>query len=78
MRTADGEWIDVRKATGCVSRSSIIIHGERACRIRTRYDISRIHGVFVLDEAEAIHKLNLGDLACAMSVEVVLDIGLGS
>ena len=48
------------------------------CKIRTRYDIARIHGVLVLDKAEAIHKLNLGDLAGAMGVEVVLNIGLGS
>lgn len=44
----------------------------------TRYDIARIHGVFVLDKAEAIHELNLRDLAGAMGVEVVLNIGLGS
>jgi hypothetical protein len=45
---------------------------------RTRYDIARVHGVLVLDEPKAIHKLNLGDLAGAMGVEVVLNIGLGS
>jgi hypothetical protein len=45
---------------------------------RTRYDIARVHGVLVLDEAKAIHELNLGDLAGAMGVEVVLNIGLGS
>lgn len=48
------------------------------CKIRTRYYVARIHGVFVLDKAEAIHKLNLGNLAGAMGVEVVLNIGLGS
>lgn len=41
-------------------------------------DITRIHGVLVLDEAEAIHELDLGNLAGAMGVEVVLNIGLGS
>ena len=46
--------------------------------LHTRNDIARIHGVFVLDEAEAIHELNLGNLAGAMGVEVVLNIGLGS
>jgi hypothetical protein len=45
---------------------------------RTRYDIARVHGVLVLDEAKAIHELNFGDLAGAMGVEVVLNIGLGS
>ena len=45
---------------------------------RTRHDIARVHVVFVLDEAEAIHELDLGNLAGAMGVEVVLNIGLGS
>lgn len=40
--------------------------------------ITSVHGVLVLDEAEAIHELNLSDLASAMGVEVVLNIGLGS
>lgn len=52
--------------------------GGSQCRIRTRYHIARIHGVLVLDEPEAIHELNLGDLAGAMGVEVILNIGLGS
>jgi hypothetical protein len=46
--------------------------------IRTRHDIARVHRIFVLDEAKAVHKLDLGDLASAMGVEVVLNIGLGS
>ena len=46
--------------------------------LHTRDNIARIHGVFVLDEAEAIHELDLGNLAGAMGVEVVLNIGLGS
>ena len=46
--------------------------------VLTWNNVSRIHGVFVLDEAEAIHELNLGNLARAMSVEVILNIGLGS
>lgn len=44
----------------------------------TRHDITCVHSIFVLDEAEAVHKLDLGDLASAMGVEVVLNIGLGS
>jgi hypothetical protein len=40
--------------------------------------IACIHGILVLDEAEAIHELDLHDLACAVGVEVVLNIGLGS
>jgi len=45
---------------------------------RTWHDIARVHGILVLDEAEAIHQLDLGDFTGAMSVEVVLNIGLGS
>lgn len=40
--------------------------------------ITRVHGIFVLDEAKAIHELDLGNLAGAMGVEVVLNVGLGS
>ncbi len=40
-------------------------------------DIASIHRILVLDEAEAVHKLDLSDLASAMGGEVVLDIGLG-
>ena len=45
---------------------------------RTRYHIARIHGVLVLDEAEAIHELDLRNFAGAMGVEVILNIGLCS
>ena len=41
-------------------------------------DIPGVHGILVLDETEAIHELDLGDLASAMRGEVRLDIGLGS
>jgi len=43
-----------------------------------RHDVTRVHCIFVLDEAKAVHELDLGDLASAMGVEVVLNIGLGS
>ena len=46
-------------------------------KVRTRNHVACIHGVFVLDEAEAIHELDLGNLAGAMGVEVILDISLG-
>ncbi len=51
---------------------------QRAESLLTRYDIARIHSILVLDKAEAIHELDLGNLAGAMGVEMVLDIGLGS
>ena len=43
----------------------------------TRYNIPGIHGILVLDEAKAIHELDLGDLARAVGRKVSLDIGLG-
>ena len=46
--------------------------------IRTGHDVTRVHRIFVLDEAKAIHQLDLGNLAGATGVEVVLNIGLGS
>ena len=46
--------------------------------IRTGHNVTRVHRIFVLDEAKAIHETALGDLASAMGVEVVLNIGLGS
>lgn len=46
--------------------------------IRTGHNVTRVHRIFVLDEAKAVHELDLGDLASAMGVEVVLNIGLGS
>jgi len=45
---------------------------------RTGNHIAGIHSILVFDESEAIHELDLGDLSGAMSVEVSLDISLGS
>lgn len=45
--------------------------------MESRNDVTRIHRVFVLDEAEAVHELDLCDLAGAVSLKVGLDIGLG-
>jgi hypothetical protein len=45
--------------------------------VLTRDDVARIHGVLVLDEAKAVHELDLGDFASAMSLEMGLDFGLG-
>jgi hypothetical protein len=41
-------------------------------------NVPGVHGILVLDETEAIHELDLGDLASAVRGEVRLDIGLGS
>lgn len=43
----------------------------------TRNDVPRVHGILVLDEAEAVHELDLGDLASAMGCKVAFNIGLG-
>jgi len=43
----------------------------------TRNHIACIHGILVLNESKAIHELDLGDLPCAMGVEMGFDIGLG-
>ena len=40
----------------------------------TRDNISRIHRIVVLDEAKAVHELDLGNVASTMGLEVVLDI----
>lgn len=43
----------------------------------TRNDVARIHRIFIFDEAESIHKFDLGDLSGAMGIEVSFDIGFG-
>lgn len=42
--------------------------------MESRDDIPSVHGILVLNEAESIHKLDLGDLACAMGREVRLNV----
>lgn len=43
----------------------------------TRNDITGIHSVVVLNESETIHELDLGDVAGAMGLEMILDIFFG-
>lgn len=40
-------------------------------------NIASIHSILILNEAEAVHELNLCDLASSMSLEVSLNICLG-
>lgn len=40
-------------------------------------DVTGIHGILVLNEAEPIHELDFSDLASAMGAEVSLNVGLG-
>jgi hypothetical protein len=49
----------------------------KAMRRLTRDDVTRVHCVLVLNEAKAVHELDLGDFTGAMSLEVGLDFGLG-
>jgi len=41
-------------------------------------DVTRVHGIFVLNEAKAVHQLDLSDLAGAMGLKVCLDVRFGS
>ena len=43
----------------------------------TRNNVASVHGIVVLDEAKAIHDLHFGDVACAMGLEMLLDVFLG-
>lgn len=43
----------------------------------TRNDVTGIHGVLVLDEAKAVHQLDLGDFTSSMGRKMSLDILLG-
>jgi hypothetical protein len=45
--------------------------------VLTRNNIAGIHGVLVFDETEAVHQLDLGDVASTMGRKMGLDIGLG-
>jgi hypothetical protein len=43
----------------------------------TRYNVTSVHSILVLDKTEAIHKFDLCNLTSAMRCEVGLDVGLG-
>jgi len=42
-----------------------------------RHNVARIHRILVLNEAKAIHQLDLSDIPGAMGREMSLNIGLG-
>jgi hypothetical protein len=44
----------------------------------TRDNIASIHGILVFDESKSVHELDLGDLSCAVSVEMCLDLSFRS
>jgi hypothetical protein len=64
--------VNVRNAGGELAHAAL-----RALRRLTRDDVTRVHCVLVLNEAKAVHELDLSDLTGAMSLEVGLDLGLG-
>jgi hypothetical protein len=73
----------IRKAaeeTKEVSRRPSTRHNEAVwvAAGRTWNNITGIHGVLILDEAETVHQLHLENLSSAMAGEVALDVGLGS
>ena len=43
----------------------------------TRHNVTRVHGVLVLDETKAVHELDLSDFTSAMGLEMGLDFCLG-
>jgi len=57
------------------------LHGQtfahKVGTMESRNDVASIHSILVFDKTEAIHKLDLGDLACAMSIEVGFNIRFG-
>jgi hypothetical protein len=46
-------------------------------KVPTRNNIASVHFVFILDEAEAVHELDLLDGTATMLGEVILHFGLG-
>lgn len=40
-------------------------------------DVTRVHSVFVLNEAKSVHELDLSDFASSMSLKVGLNLSLG-
>lgn len=53
---------------------SVIIEIPRQSIALTRYHIASIKGILVFQETKAIHKLDFGDFASAISVEMVFNI----
>lgn len=64
----------IRKAVNSVS----LIDPTQGHSTHTRHHILGVHGILVLQEAKALHKFDLCDLASTMRVKMVLDVGLGS
>lgn len=64
-------------ATGASSELNDQALAHEVGAMESRNDIARIHGVLVLDEAEAIHELDLGNLTGSVGLEVGFDVCLG-
>jgi hypothetical protein len=72
IRSASGR--DVRKA----GTRRLAVSGFDVAQRRTRNDVTGIHGILVLNEAEAIHELDFGDFAVAMLGKVSLQVSPSS
>jgi len=83
-------WCAPRTRGNALMGSEVLVTGTRAASelddealaheigtMECRDDITSIHCVLVLDEAESVHELDLSDLASAVRREVAFDIGLG-
>jgi hypothetical protein len=63
--------------TGAASELDYQALAHKVGTMEGRNDVTSVHGVLVLNEAEAIHELDLSNLASAMGLEVALDVCLG-
>jgi hypothetical protein len=63
----------VTGASGELHRKSL---GHKLGSVESWDDIAGIHGVLVFDESEAVHELDLGNLAGSMRREMRLNISL--
>jgi hypothetical protein len=66
---------EVTYGTLCDSQSPCSPEVSEGTRRHTWHDIARIHRIFVLDETEAVHELDLGDFTSAMGGEVAFNVG---
>jgi hypothetical protein len=65
-------------ATGTTGKLHYEAFAHEVCTMESRNNIASIHGIFVFDEAESVHELDLGNFAVSMGSEVALHISAGS
>ena len=62
---------------GMLRQVSTVLEFAQTIGRLTRDNITGIHGILVLNEAKAIHELDLSDFAGAVGLEMSLDFCLG-